>query len=117
MDARRQDLDGLPPTLAGLTEWVAGRHPKELNIGRVANGSIQGLGAREVRDRVRDIALGLGALGLHRGDRLAIISESRPEWLHVDLAAQSLGIVDVPIYPTLSTSQTEYILRDCSARF
>lgn len=116
MNERRQDLDGLPQTLAGLPEWVAGRHPKALTIGRVFQGVVEGLGAREVRDRVRDIALGLGALGLARGNRLAIISESRPEWLHVDLAAQSLGIVDVPIYPTLSISQTEYILRDSSAQ-
>ncbi|MEX2272972.1 MAG: long-chain fatty acid--CoA ligase, partial [Vicinamibacterales bacterium] len=117
MDGRRTDLAGLPPTLAGLTEWVAGRHPKPLTVGRVSSGEVSGLGARELRDRVRDIALGLTALGLKRGDRLAIISESRPEWLYVDLAAQSLGVVDVPVYPTLSASQTEYILRDCSARF
>ena len=117
MATGRQDLDGLPSTLSGLPEWVAGRYPKPLTIGRVSNGVISGLGGREVRDRVREIALGLGALGLKRGDRLAVISESRPEWLHVDLAAQTLGVVDVPIYPTLSASQTEYILQDCGARF
>jgi long-chain acyl-CoA synthetase len=117
MDLRSKDFEGFPPTLAGLPEWVAGRHPKPLTVGRVTGGSVTGLGARELRDRVRDIALGLSALGLKRGDRCAIISESRPEWLHVDLAAQTLGVVDVPVYPTLSTGQTEYILRDCSARF
>ncbi|HEX6324633.1 MAG TPA: long-chain fatty acid--CoA ligase [Vicinamibacterales bacterium] len=117
MDARRQDLEGFPPTLAGLPEWIAGRHPKPLSVGRVSNGQVSGLGGRELRDHVRDIALGLGALGLKRGDRLAIISESRPEWVHVDLAAQTLGVVDVPVYPTLPPSQTEYILRDSSARF
>ena len=112
----RNDLDGFPSTLAGLPEWIAGRHPKPLSVGRVANGSIAGLGGRELRDHVRDIALGLTALGVKRGERIAIIAESRPEWLHVDLAAQTLGVIDVPIYPTLSASQTEYILRDCSAR-
>ena len=117
MAARRKDLEGLPTTLAGLPEWIAGRHPKPLSVGRVAGTSIAGLGGREVRDHVRDLALGLQGLGLKRGDRLAIISESRPEWLFVDLAAQTLGVVDVPVYPTLSASQTEYILRDCSARF
>ncbi len=117
MDARRKDLDGFPPTLAGLPAWIAGRHPKPLSVGRVSNGEIAGLGGRELRDHVRDLALGLSGLGLKRGDRLAIIAESRPEWLHVDLAAQTLGIIDVPVYPTLSASQTEYILRDCSARF
>src|SRR5688572_8999723 len=116
MNERRQDLEGFPSTLAGLPEWIAGRHPKPLSVARVSKGEITGLGGREVRDRVREIALGLGALGLKRGDRLAIISESRPEWLYVDLAAQTLGVVDAPVYPTVSASQTEYILRDCSAR-
>ena len=116
MDSRRDTLEGLPTTLAGLPEWVAGRFPKPLIVGRVTNGTIAGLGGRELRDRVREIALGLSALGLKRGDRMAIVSESRPEWLHVDLAGQTLGVVDAPVYPSLSPSQTEYILRDCSAR-
>lgn len=109
-------MEGHPTTLAGLPEWVAGRFPKPLIVGRVANGAVSGLGGRELRDRVRDLALGLSALGLKRGDRMAIISESRPEWLHIDLAGQTLGVVDAPVYPSLSASQTEYILRDCSAR-
>lgn len=116
MSARRQDLEGLPSTLAGLPEWIAGRHPKPLSVGRVVDGAVTGLGGRELRDRVREIALGLSGLDLKRGERMAIISESRPEWLQADLAAQSLGVVDVPVYPTISASQTEYILRDCSAR-
>ena len=116
MVSRPPALVDLPSTLAGLPEWVAGRHPKPLIVGRVVNGEVTGLGGRDLRDRVRELALGLLTLGLARGDRMAIISESRPEWLHADLAAQTLGIVDVPVYPSLSASQTEYILRDSSAK-
>jgi long-chain acyl-CoA synthetase len=115
MPSGHPSLEGLPPTLAGLPEWVAGRYPKPLIVGRAVNGEITGLGGRELRDRVRDLALGLATLGLGRGDRMAIVSESRPEWLHIDLAAQTLGVVDAPVYPSLSAAQTEYILRDCSA--
>ena len=114
---RPSALDGLPTTLAGLPEWFAGRYPSTRMVGRVVNGTITALNGRELRDRARDLALGLAALGMKRGERLAIISESRPEWLHVDLAAQGLGVVDVPVYPSLSPSQTEYILRDASAKF
>ncbi len=116
MERRPSALDGLPPTLAGLPEWFAGRYPATRMVGRVANGSITALTGRELRDRIRDLALGLSVLGLKRGDRLAIVSESRPEWLHVDLAAQTIGVVDVPVYPSLSPSQTEYIFRDSSAK-
>ena len=117
MERRPSALDGLPQTLAGLPEWFAGRYPATRMVGRVANGAVTALNGRELRDRIRDLALGLSALGLKRGDRLAIVSESRPEWLHVDLAAQTLGVVDVPVYPSLSASQTEYIFRDSSAKF
>jgi len=113
---QKPDLTDAPVTLAGLPEWVAGRYPKSLILGRVTSGEIAGRGSRELRDHVRELALGLGGLGLARGDRMAIISESRPEWVQIDLAAQTLGVIDAPIYPTLSAGQTEYILRDCGAR-
>ena len=114
--AAPEDLTGAPTTLAGLPEWVAGRYPKPLILGRVTNAAIDGLGGRELRDRIRELAIGLRGLGLNRGDRMAIIAESRPEWVQIDLAAQTLGVVDAPIYPTLAPSQVEYILRDCGAR-
>src|SRR5688500_75676 len=112
----KTDLTGAPTTLGGIPEWFAGRYPKPLIMGRVINGQVSGLGSRELRDRIRELALGLGGLGLQRGVRIAIIAVSSPEWVQIDLPAQPLGIVDAPIYPTRSASQTEYILRDCGAR-
>ena len=54
--------------------------------------------------------------GLKRGDRLAIFSENRPEWALVDLAAQSVGIATVPIYPSLTSAEVEYLLKDSGSR-
>jgi long-chain acyl-CoA synthetase len=78
-------------------------------------------GAREIStrdffDEIRDLSLGLSALGAASGDRVAIISESRPEWVLCDLAVLALGAVTVPIYPTLSAAQARYILEDSGAR-
>jgi long-chain acyl-CoA synthetase len=95
---------------------VLGRHPKPLLVGRVVNGAIEGLATRDWFDRVRDLALGLGSLGVSRGDRVAIVSESRPEWLLADLAILSLGAVTVPVYSTLAAAQAAYIVRDSGAR-
>jgi long-chain acyl-CoA synthetase len=64
---------------------------------------------------VRDAARGLRALGIRPGDRVAILSENRPEWAVADHAILAAGAVAVPIYPTLLPDQVEYILGDSGA--
>lgn len=71
---------------------------------------------QNVADRVREVALGLCALGIEPGDRVAILSENRPEWAIVDLAALAAGAVSVPVYPTLPASQVAHILSDSGAK-
>ena len=65
-------------TLADLPFHVLGRHPKPMLIGQVRNGAIAGQSTRDWFDRVRDLAFGLASLGIATGDRVAIVSESRP---------------------------------------
>ena len=69
----------------------------------------------ELLERIRSVSLALADLGVRRGDRVAILSENRPEWAIADYAVLALGAADVPIYPTLPASQVEYILRDSGA--
>src|SRR5438105_15235951 len=64
----------------------------------------------ELWERVRRFRAGLFQLGIRRGDRVAILSENRPEWAITDLAAQSLGVITVPIYPSLPAEQVRYIV-------
>lgn len=64
---------------------------------------------------VRRWTSGLRSLGFRRGDRICIISENCLQWALFDWAAQSLGLVVVPIYPTLPADQATYILKDCGA--
>lgn len=68
-------------------------------------------------DQVGKIALGLLDQGLEPGDRVAILSENRPEWAMADLAALSAGGCTVPVYVTLTAPEIEHILRDSGARF
>jgi len=70
---------------------------------------------REAEARVRAISLGLRELGIRAGDRVAIVSESRPEWMLADFACLCARSTDVPVYPTLPAAQIEYILRDSGA--
>lgn len=70
----------------------------------------------EAIDRIRRIALGLSRMGVRAGDRIAIISENRPEWSLTDLAILSLRAVNVPIYTTQAVDQVRYILENSGAR-
>jgi len=103
-------------TLADLPFRVLGRHPKPLLVGQCRGSDITGLSTRDWFDRIRDLSLGLSSLGVSAGDRVAIMSESRPEWLIADLAILSLGAVTVPVYSTLTAPQTRYIVKDAGAR-
>lgn len=94
---------------------ASGRFPKPDLIGRAHADGIIVTSGRELLERVRDISLGLGMLGMRRGNRIAIIADSRPEWLFTDLAVVSAGAITTPIYPTLSAEQMLAILRDCEA--
>jgi long-chain acyl-CoA synthetase len=76
----------------------------------------QGLSYRDVEIRVARTAAMLQRWGLALGDRVAILSESRPEWAIADYAALGLGLIVVPIYPTLPADQAEFMLRDSGAR-
>ncbi|HMC21552.1 MAG TPA: AMP-binding protein, partial [Thermoanaerobaculia bacterium] len=69
----------------------------------------------EVANRVRHAARGLSSLGVRRGDRVAILSENRPEWAIADFACLTAGLTDVPIYPTLPPDQIAYIVKDSGA--
>ena len=60
-------------------------------MGRVRAGQVDGISSKELFESVRDLSLGLSSLGLRTGDRVAIVSESRPEWILTDLAVTARG--------------------------
>ncbi len=77
----------------------------------------------EVKDLVDQLAAGLLHLGISPNDmsiegrdKVAIISKNRPEWLMVDLAVQKIGSALVPIYPTISVNELQFILNDSQAK-
>jgi long-chain acyl-CoA synthetase len=63
-------------------------------------------------DRIRNVSYGLREIGIRRGDRVAILSENRPEWAIADFACLTSGVTDVPLYPSLPSEQLTYPLRD-----
>ena len=101
-------------TVCAVFQATAGEHP-----GRVAlrtKGDAVSITWGEYADRVRRIAAGLHALGLRRGDRLALMLTNRPEFHLVDAAAMHLGALPFSMYNTSSAEQVEFLLRDSGAK-
>jgi long-chain acyl-CoA synthetase len=73
------------------------------------------LSYQDLADRVQDLSIALLDLGLGTGDRVAILSENRPEWAIADYACLAARCTDVPIYPTLPVKQVEQNLADSGA--
>ncbi len=70
------------------------------------------ISSKEFVDRVKWLSCGLETLGVRPGDRIALLSENRPEWPAIDFACQCFGATLVPIFPTMVASQADYLLND-----
>lgn len=90
------------------------KHPAAYQFKR--EGKYVPIAHDEVLGRVRRLSLGLGALGLNAGDRVAILSENRPEWAFADWACLTARLSDVPIYATLPAEQITHLLVNSGAR-
>src|SRR3954462_5678070 len=80
------------------------------------NGRWTEISSKQLHQTVVTLAEKLKSWGISKGDRVAILSENRPEWAITDFAAVSIGAVDVPIYATLTADQAAVILKDSGAR-
>jgi long-chain acyl-CoA synthetase len=104
-----------PQTLNDIFFAVALRRQARVMLTREASQWIP-IGSQEFYRNVAGFARQLKRWGLSKGDRLAILSENRPEWAVADFASLLLGAVVVPVYSTLTAQQTSYILCDSGAR-
>jgi long-chain acyl-CoA synthetase len=103
-------------SVPGLILGAVLRHNKTDAFNHRADGKWHNTPAAAFVERVKNVALGLAALGIRPGDRIALLSENRPEWSIADLAILSLGAINVPIYTTQALDQIDYILSDSGAR-
>jgi long-chain acyl-CoA synthetase len=105
-----------PLTLVEVYERAVRLYPKADTLNYKSRGAWQSISAEVVLTRARRIALGLYSLGVRQGDRVALLSESRVEWVLADQGCVFAGAVSVPVYPTLTPAQVRFIVNDCSAR-
>lgn len=71
----------------------------------------------ELQEMTESFSIGLEMLGLSKGDKVGIVSENRLEWIVSDFAITALGAIDVPVFPTLSAEQEEYVFTHSDCKF
>ncbi|MFD9716921.1 AMP-dependent synthetase/ligase [Streptomyces sp. NPDC059076] len=106
------------PSDGNLTDLIrrnAAQHPDVVVIGRKVAGGWADVTATQFLAEVRAAAKGLIAAGVRPGDRVALMSRTRYEWVQMDFAIWSAGAVTVPVYETSSSEQVSWILSDSGA--
>lgn len=109
-------FESLPQTIPHFCIESFRRNAKPDALAFKIGNAWQRISGAEAITRIRRIALGFAALGVEAGDRIAIISENRPEWSLTDLALLSLRAVNVPIYTTQAVDQIRFILENSGAK-
>jgi long-chain acyl-CoA synthetase len=106
------------PSDGNLTDLIrrnAAQHPHTAVMGRKVAGAWTDVTATQFLAEVRAAAKGLIAAGIEPGDRVALMSRTRYEWVLLDFAIWSAGAVTVPVYETSSAEQVQWILGDSGA--
>lgn len=109
--------------LFDFVETQVAQRPSGVMLASKINGAWQTISCKEVMNRSRELASGLLNLGIaneelvpERQEKIAIVSQNRPEWVITDLAVQQTGAILVPIYPTVSPQDFAFILKEAEVR-
>jgi long-chain acyl-CoA synthetase len=104
-----------PKSIADLLPRTSRRDGDRIAVRHRTGEGWRDVSYTELAKLVREAALGLLDLGVGAGERVAILAKTRAEWTYADLAATAVGAVVVPIYPTNSVEECEWVLRDSEA--
>lgn len=112
-----------PTRLFDFLDWQLHKFPQEDMLAAKENGVWRKYSTQEIKQLVDSLSMGLlkAGIGYQDGsiegrDKVAVLSNNRPEWLVLDLAVQQTGAVLTPIYPTISVNELEFILNDASIK-
>ncbi|WP_339875309.1 long-chain fatty acid--CoA ligase [uncultured Algoriphagus sp.] len=98
-----------PSRLFDLIPYQITNYDKEIALSKKANGEWKSFSSRDLKEIVDNLSLAFLKVGLKKDEKVAIISENCPEWNFIDFALQQIGAISVPVYPTITSSDFEYI--------
>ncbi|WP_347159592.1 AMP-dependent synthetase/ligase [Pontibacter chitinilyticus] len=99
-----------------LLPYQLQHYPQPDCLAAKVNGTWKTYSTQDVQNKVNLLSLGLLKLGIHRNDKVAIISFNRPEWVLADFGIQQIGAISVPMYPTITVEDYRYIFEDAEVK-
>jgi long-chain acyl-CoA synthetase len=112
-----------PTRLFDCIDWQLEQFPQEDMFAAKEDGAWKKYSTKKVKDLVDKLSMGLMHVGIgyqdgsiEGRDKVAVLSNNRPEWLILDMAVQQCGAVLAPIYPTISVNELEFVLNDASVK-
>ena len=93
-----------------IIDLNVGKYPRKDMYGGKQDNQWITYSTDEVRDNINWVSYGLLSMGFKKGDKIATISGNKPEWNFVDMGVAQAGMIHVPVYPTISTEEYNYIL-------
>ncbi len=103
-------------SLGAMIRENASRYPDNPALMVPQGKQFQTVTYKDLWSNIESYAAYLQSVGLQKGDRIVILSENCAEWIYAHYAGQTLGLITVPIYPTLPAEQAQYIAKDAEAK-
>ena len=101
-----------------ILDFCTKERPLEVALAYKVQGNWKTYDTQTYKDIATNISYGLLKLGLHKNDKVAIISSNnRPEWNFIDMGLAMVGITSVPMYPTISEDDYKYIFNDAEIQY
>ena len=102
--------------LFDLINFQIATYDKQVALAQKVNGSWKTYSSRDLKKIVDNLSLAFLRSGIDKDDKVAIISDNRPEWNFIDLALQQIGAISVPMYPTISADDYNYIFHHAEVK-
>ena len=99
-----------------ILEHTLNEFPRKDALGGKKGGKWYTYSTEEYYHKSHQFAMGLLAMGLQKGDKVATVTNNRPEWNFADMGMSMTGVVHVPIYPTLGDDEYRYILKHAEVK-
>ncbi len=107
-----------PTRLFDFIHYQKENHPLKKAYGYKQNDKWVYFSTDEIIEMANKVSLGLLKLGVKPGDKIAlVVYKNRPEWVIMDIGLQQIGAINVPVYPTISSDEYEYIFNDSNVKY